>query len=168
MPVTSSAWTQSISISPPCGTRVLERFDNRKVGVGERLTYFPRIRWRTTSRRRGPGPTERLQPREVDLFQSRPGAGSCRRCRSSPSSLQCEAVSHRCSRHRWLRRPRSVGTSQSREIFALQFSEIGSWLRQTITSGWMPRPRSSVTECCVGLVFCSPEGSEWGTSVRCR
>ena len=26
-----------------------------------------------------------------------------------------------------------------------------------MTSGWMPRPRSSVTECCVGLVFCSAD-----------
>ncbi len=62
----------------------------------------------------------------------------------------------------------SVDTSQSREILRFRFSDIGSWLRQTITSGWMPRPRSSVTECWVGLVFCSPEGSEWGTRVKCR
>ena len=27
-----------------------------------------------------------------------------------------------------------------------------------MTSGWIPRLRSSVTECCVGLVFCSPDG----------
>ena len=39
---------------------------------------------------------------------------------------------------------------------------MGSSLRQTITSGWMPRPRSSVTECWVGLVFCSPDGREIG------
>ena len=32
-------------------------------------------------------------------------------------------------------------------------------------SGWMPRLRSSVTECCVGLVFCSPDGPMNGTSV---
>ena len=38
--------------------------------------------------------------------------------------------------------------------------------RQTMTSGWMPRPRSSVTECWVGLVFCSPEGARYGTRVR--
>ena len=37
---------------------------------------------------------------------------------------------------------------------------MGRSLRQTITSGWMPRLRSSVTECWVGLVFCSPDGPE--------
>ena len=35
---------------------------------------------------------------------------------------------------------------------------MGDSLRHTMTSGWMPRLRSSVTECCVGLVFCSPDG----------
>ena len=29
----------------------------------------------------------------------------------------------------------------------------------------MPRLRSSVTECCVGFVFCSPDGPMNGTSV---
>ncbi len=52
----------------------------------------------------------------------------------------------------------SIGTSQRSEIFRLSASEIGWSLRQTITSGWMPRLRSSVTECWVGLVFCSPDG----------
>ena len=41
----------------------------------------------------------------------------------------------------------------------------GASLRQTMRSGWMPRLRSSVTECCVGLVFCSPDGPMNGTSV---
>ena len=31
-----------------------------------------------------------------------------------------------------------------------------------MTSGWMPRLRSSVTECWVGLVFCSPDGPRYG------
>ena len=44
-------------------------------------------------------------------------------------------------------------------------ADSGSSLRHTITSGWMPRLRSSVTECCVGLVFCSPDGPMNGTSV---
>ena len=35
--------------------------------------------------------------------------------------------------------------------------EMGLSLRQTMTSGWIPRLRSSVTECCVGFVFCSPD-----------
>ena len=50
----------------------------------------------------------------------------------------------------------SMETSQRLEIFRLRFSEMGLSLRQTITSGWIPRLRSSVTECWVGLVFCSP------------
>ena len=50
----------------------------------------------------------------------------------------------------------SIGTSQRSEIFRLSPSEMAWSLRQTMTSGWMPRLRSSVTECCVGLVFCSP------------
>ena len=57
----------------------------------------------------------------------------------------------------------SVGTSHSSEI--LRFRSVGDRagrLRHTITSGWMPRPRSSVTECWVGLVFCSPDGREVG------
>ena len=29
-----------------------------------------------------------------------------------------------------------------------------------MTSGWMPRLRNSVTECWVGLVFCSPDGTD--------
>ena len=47
-------------------------------------------------------------------------------------------------------------TSHNSEIFRLRPSEMGWSLRQTITSGWIPRLRSSVTECCVGFVFCSP------------
>ena len=34
-------------------------------------------------------------------------------------------------------------------------------------SGWMPMPRSSLTECCVGLVLISPEPPTIGTRVRC-
>ena len=33
-------------------------------------------------------------------------------------------------------------------------------------SGWMPMRRSSLTECCVGLVFSSPAWPMNGTSVR--
>ena len=58
-------------------------------------------------------------------------------------------------------------SSTSHRFEILRFSEslIGSELRHTMTSGWMPRLRSSVTECCVGLVFCSPDGPMNGTSV---
>ena len=61
--------------------------------------------------------------------------------------------------------PFSQAAQDSAEIFALRPSEIGSSERQTIASGWMPRLRSSVTECWVGLVFCSPDGPMKGTRV---
>ncbi len=53
----------------------------------------------------------------------------------------------------------SMGTSHSSDTLRLRLSEMGWSLRHTMTSGWMPRERSSVTECWVGLVFCSPEGA---------
>ncbi len=56
-------------------------------------------------------------------------------------------------------------TSQRLEILRLTLSPIGDSLRHTIRSGWMPRLRSSVTECCVGFVFCSLDGPMNGTSV---
>ena len=40
--------------------------------------------------------------------------------------------------------------------------------RATITSGEIPMRRSSLTECCVGLVLSSPAASIMGTSVTCR
>ena len=59
------------------------------------------------------------------------------------------------------------GTSHSAEIFSFRRFGIGRSLRHTIASGWMPRLRSSVTECWVGFVFCSPDGPMNGTSVTC-
>ena len=59
----------------------------------------------------------------------------------------------------------SMATSHWSEILRLRLSLIGLSLRHTMTSGWMPRLRSSVTECCVGFVFCSPD-TRYGTSVR--
>ena len=56
-------------------------------------------------------------------------------------------------------------TSHSRLILFLRSSGMGSSERTTMASGWMPRLRSSVTECWVGLVFCSPDGPMKGTSV---
>ena len=53
----------------------------------------------------------------------------------------------------------SIGTSQRSEIFRLTPGDIGWSDRHTMTSGWIPRLRSSVTECCVGFVFCSPDGA---------
>ena len=56
----------------------------------------------------------------------------------------------------------SMGTSHRSEIFRFRSSEIIRSERHTMTSGWMPRLRSSVTECWVGLVFCSPDGPRYG------
>src|SRR3954447_25205589 len=47
-------------------------------------------------------------------------------------------------------------------------SEIGRSDRHTIASGVMPMERSDCTECCVGLLFCSPDGARYGTSDTCR
>src|SRR4030065_560633 len=50
----------------------------------------------------------------------------------------------------------SVATSVKRAIFS-RISSGTSWSeRRTMTSGWMPMPRSSLTEGCVGFVFRSP------------
>ena len=60
----------------------------------------------------------------------------------------------------------SIGTSQSSEILRFSPSFSSRFERHTMTSGWTPRLRSSVTECWVGFVFSSPEGARYGTSVR--
>ncbi len=49
----------------------------------------------------------------------------------------------------------SAGTSQKLAILARMASSTSWSLRQTMKSGWMPRERSSLTECWVGLVFTS-------------
>ena len=60
------------------------------------------------------------------------------------------------------------GTSHRLEILRFRSGEMASSLRHTMMSGWMPRLRSSVTECWVGLVFCSPLGPMNGTRVTWR
>ena len=52
----------------------------------------------------------------------------------------------------------SSSTSHMRLTLRLSPSLIGRSDRQTIASGWMPMLRSAATECCVGLVFSSPDG----------
>ena len=47
------------------------------------------------------------------------------------------------------------------------FSGIGTSDRQTKISGLIPIDRNSLTECCVGLVFNSPEDDRNGNSVKC-
>ena len=51
-----------------------------------------------------------------------------------------------------------IGTSQSKETFSFRFRPIGRSERQTMASGCRPSARSSLTECCVGFVFSSPDG----------
>jgi hypothetical protein len=49
-------------------------------------------------------------------------------------------------------------TSHIREILRLMERGTSRSARSTIPSGWMPMLRSAATECCVGLVFSSPDG----------
>ncbi len=58
-------------------------------------------------------------------------------------------------------------TSHISAILRLFASVTGRSLRSTRASGWMPMERSAATECCVGLVFCSPEAPMNGTSETC-
>ncbi len=52
----------------------------------------------------------------------------------------------------------SASTSHIRLILFFRPWVMGRSERQTIASGWMPMLRSAATECCVGLVFSSPDG----------
>src|SRR5216683_2936203 len=51
---------------------------------------------------------------------------------------------------------RASRTLQNSAIFLRWPSGSGRSQRHSRMSGWMPRPRSSFTECCVGLVLVSP------------
>ena len=53
----------------------------------------------------------------------------------------------------------SSSTSHISESLCLTFSGMSRSLRHTIASGWMPMLRRAATECCVGLVFSSPDGA---------
>ena len=59
----------------------------------------------------------------------------------------------------------SVATSVNSAIFSRISSDTGWSERRTMTSGWMPMPRSSLTECWVGLVLSSPVAASAGSSV---
>ena len=59
----------------------------------------------------------------------------------------------------------SASTSVNSAIFSRISSGTGWSDRRTITSGWMPMPRSSLTECCVGFVLSSPVAASSGSSV---
>ena len=57
--------------------------------------------------------------------------------------------------------------SANSAILARSSRDSGLDERQTTTSGGIPMRRSSLTECCVGLVLSSPAASMIGTSVTC-
>ena len=57
-------------------------------------------------------------------------------------------------------------TLQNRPILRFSSGGIGCSHRHSRMSGWMPMERSSLTECCVGLVFISPAVLMNGNSVR--
>ena len=57
-------------------------------------------------------------------------------------------------------------TLQKRDIFFLSTLGIALSDLQIIISGWIPKLRSSFTECCVGLVFISSDDFKNGTKVR--
>ncbi len=61
----------------------------------------------------------------------------------------------------------STGSEANRPIFLRMSVSSGDSERHRSMSGWMPIRRSSLTECCVGLVFSSPAWPMYGTSVRC-
>ena len=50
----------------------------------------------------------------------------------------------------------STGSEANSAIFLRMSRDSPPSERQTTMSGWMPMRRSSLTECCVGLVFSSP------------
>ena len=60
----------------------------------------------------------------------------------------------------------SAGSEAKSAIFLRMSADSSDSLRQSSMSGWMPMRRSSLTECCVGLVFSSPAWPMYGTSVR--
>ena len=141
--------------------RVAEALDDRQVGVGkvDVLADQPDPH----------GPLGVVHPVDQRLPGStgrarRRGRGCGRSRRRSPRRA-ARAAARRC----WRRRRRSPRPARRRRRGWRSCSstptESGRSLRHTITSGWMPRLRSSVTECCVGLVFCSPEGPMNGTRV---
>mmetsp|Transcript_29679 Transcript_29679/g.75615 ORF Transcript_29679/g.75615 Transcript_29679/m.75615 type:complete len:231 (-) Transcript_29679:605-1297(-) len=61
----------------------------------------------------------------------------------------------------------SVGTWQNSASFSRTPSSSGSWQRHASSVGLRPSERSTCTECCVGLVFCSPTTPMTGTSDTC-
>ena len=93
---------------------------------------------------------EVLEDEVVDALGAEVRAAPCRCCRRRAPETTAS------SRQRGEQRDLACRTSCGRPP-----SE-----RQTTMSGWMPMRRSSLTECCVGLVLSSPAWPMYGTSVR--
>ena len=94
----------------------------------------------------GPGASQR---KEV----GRPRRGAERRARSRRASGRAAwPGSCRSNRRRGLDDGRS-STLQNSAILRARRPGSGGRVRHSRTSGWMPISRSSLTECCVGLVF---------------
>ncbi len=58
-----------------------------------------------------------------------------------------------------------TSTSVKRLTLSRISSSIASSLRRMMMSGWMPMPRSVLTECWVGFVFSSPVAPIDGSQV---
>ena len=143
--------------------RVLERLVHREVGVlqlhvlaDERDLDDARAARRCA---RSARPTRRGRPRP------RSSPSFSQTSRSRPSLLERLRARGRRRGRRGSRSPRSASTSAKSAILSRMSRESASCERQTMTSGWIPMRRSSLTECCVGFVFSSPAVSMNGTSV---
>ena len=143
---------------------VLQRLDHREVGVGQ----VDVLADQADAHRLGGGldpRDERAPVGEVGLVLRRGAArgtrsrrGLRRGARAGSRRASSASTRRRCPP----RARRRAGRSSPSAALG-----IGRSVRHTIASGWMPRLRSSVTECWVGLVFCSPDGPMNGTSVTC-
>ena len=158
-----------LDLRPVMEPGMAQRLDHRHVGVGHVHVLADDADADAAGRATRPaGPTPPSGGGRWGA-PSRRCPGSGRRRRRVPARAG-RGGSRRCSVRRPRRRPLRSGTSHSSEILRFRPSEIGLSLRQTMTSGWIPRLRSSVTECWVGLVFCSPEspGRAPGSGARSR
>mmetsp|Transcript_11492 Transcript_11492/g.39964 ORF Transcript_11492/g.39964 Transcript_11492/m.39964 type:complete len:276 (+) Transcript_11492:1467-2294(+) len=97
------------------------------------------------------------------------GSGSCSvesRAPMAPCSRitrgTCQMLDTSCRLRMWF-----VSTWQKRASFCFTPSSSGSVERHASRSGARPRERSAWTECCVGLVFCSPTTPSTGTRLTC-
>ena len=140
---------------------MLERLDQRFVGV---LQAGVLADDRRSSPRLPAGGCACVMPRQ------RSRSGSARRLhRRRPPALRGRAPprDRRSARRRWSRR-RAPGSPPLRahcrtaRACAGRSSGIGRSQRTSRMSGWMPMERSSLTECCVGLVFSSPADGDVG------